>query len=518
MINPLTVLARRLGGDRIAWRIAITVLLGILGTQAATILLIYLVLPGEAPRHAMSSIVAEISSASRDPQAAIAKGEDGGEFTWERARAPREPGPREPGPREIGPREPGPRDMDRGGPRDMERGGPPRPPWPFSELERELRGALSEADYPEVQVRPWRPRRPQGLDIGPGLSIVIPWQAGPPPPGGPLSPSEAAQQRAEETASGEMRLPPVFSVWLRAADGQWYVARPRQAEPLVPRWLFTTLWLLTTAAIIAGLTLWTTVRLLRPLRGMADTARDWQAEAPPQLLPETGPMEFRAIAQALNGMQGRIHRFVADRAALVAALSHDLRTPLTRLRLRLESPDSAERRQRMLDDLGFMERLTDQLLGFAALDARGEPEQRLDVAVLLASLCDDAADAGHDARYDGPLHVVTLCRPTAIKRALMNLIDNAIKYGGQAHVSLQMQRDSIAIRIHDAGPGIPEAEQENVLAPFYRLDAARGQETGGLGMGLAVAASILRAHAGQLAFEHPGAGGFDAVVKLPLKR
>ncbi len=513
MINPFTVLARRLGGDRIAWRIAITVLLGIIGTQVATILLIYLVLPGEAPRHAMSSIVAEISNASRDPQAAIAKGEDGGEFTWERARGPRELGP--PGPREPGPREPGakPRDMDRGGPREMERDGPPRPPWPFSELERELRDALSQADYTEVQVRPWRPRRQQaGLDIGPGLSIVIPLQPTPPPPG------EAAQLRAEELASGELRLPPVFAVWLRAADGQWYVARPRQAEPLVPRWLFTTLWLLTTAAIIAGLTLWTTVRLLRPLRGMADTARDWQAEAPPQLLPETGPMEFRAIAQALNGMQGRIHRFVADRAALVAALSHDLRTPLTRLRLRLESPDSAERRQRMLDDLGFMERLTDQLLGFAALDARGEPEQRLDVAVLLASLCDDAADAGHDARYDGPLHVVTLCRPTAIKRALMNLIDNAIKYGGQAHVTLGLQQDSLVIRIHDAGPGIPEAEQENVLAPFYRLDAARGQETGGLGMGLAVAASILRAHAGRLAFEYPGAGGFDSVVMLPLKR
>lgn len=521
MINPFTALARRLGGDRIAWRIAITVLLGIIGTQIATILLIYLVLPGEAPRHAMSSIVAEISAASRDPQAAIAKGEEGGEFTWERGRGPREPGPREPGPREMGPRDrdKGPKDMALRdmAPRDLERGGPPRPPWPFSELERELREAISEADYPELQVRPWRPRRPQaGLDIGPGLSIVIPLQSAPPPP--PSSPGEAAQLRAEELASGELRLPPVFAVGLRDANGQWYTVRPRQVEPLVPRWLFTTLWLLTTAAIIAGLTLWTTARLLRPLRGMADAARDWQAEAPPQMLPETGPMEFRAIAQALNGMQGRIHRFVADRAALVAALSHDLRTPLTRLRLRLESPDSPERRQRMLDDLGFMERLTDQLLGFAALDARGEPEQRLDVAVLLASLCDDAADAGHDARYDGPLHVVTLCRPTAIKRALMNLIDNAIKYGGQAHVSLQMQQGSIAIRIHDAGPGIPEAEQENVLAPFYRLDAARGQETGGLGMGLAVAASILRAHAGQLAFEHPSAGGFDTVVTLPLKR
>ncbi|MBP7065775.1 MAG: ATP-binding protein, partial [Ferrovibrio sp.] len=443
----------------------------------------------------------------RDPVAALTKADDTGELTWEKSAAPRE----------VASREAMRGEGLRGEPR-------PRPPWPFSELERELRAALSESDYPEIQVRPWRPRRPQaGLDIGPGLSIVIPWQTG--PQHGPPGPGPGPQQgpeRHDDMQQGEIRLPPIFAVWLRDAGGQWYSVKPRQAEPLVPRWLFTTLWLLTTAAIIAGLTLWTTVRLLRPLRAMADTARDWQAEAPPRHLPETGPMEFRAIAQAMNAMQGRIHRFVRDRAALVAALSHDLRTPLTRLRLRLESPESPERRQRMQDDIDFMQRLTEQLLGFSALDARGEPEQRVDIAVLLASLCDDASDAGSDAVYDGPVHVVTVCRPTAMKRALMNLIDNAIKYGSLARVGLTLQGDSVAIRVRDAGPGIPAAEFENVLAPFYRLDTARGQETGGqgagLGMGLAVAASILRAHGGSLAFAHPPEGGFEAIAMLPLRR
>ncbi len=503
MMAPLAGLWQRLRGDRIAWRIAGAVLLGIICTQAATILLLYLVLPGEAPRYPLSALVAELAADSRDPAAALSKGDKSGELVWEIPR--REPPPPPP----AQPPTPG---------RPHPPGGGPRPPWPFSELQRELRLAIPEASFPEIDVRPWRPRQPQtGLDIGPGLSVVIPWQ-GEPRPRPEDGPPGAERDGLLQPEAGELRLPPVFAVWLRDAGGQWYVARPRQAEPLVPRWLFTTLWLLMIAAIIAALTLWSTARLLRPLRSMAAAARDWQAEAPPRLLPETGPMEFRAIAQALNGMQTRIHRFVRDRAALVAALSHDLRTPLTRLRLRLESPESPERRQRMQEDIDFMQRLTEQLLGFSALDARGEPEQRVDVAVLAASLCDDASDAGADAAYDGPVHIVTLCRPTAMKRALMNLIDNALKYGGEARVRAALGDGVVQLHVRDAGPGIPEAEYDNVLAPFYRLDAARGQETGGLGMGLAVAASTLRAHGGSLTFAHPPEGGFEAIATLPLRR
>jgi len=537
MINPFTALARRLGGDRIAWRIAITVLLGIIGTQIATILLIYLVLPGEAPRHAMSSIVAEISAASRDPQAAIAKGEDGGEFTWERGRGPREPGPREPGPREMGPRDrdKGPKDMAPRdmGPRDLERGGPPRPPWPFSELERELREAISEADYPELQVRPWRPRRPQaGLDIGPGLSIVIPLQSAPPPP--PSSPGEAAQLRAEELASGELRLPPVFAVGLRDANGQWYTVRPRQVEPLVPRWLFTTLWLLTTAAIIAGLTLWTTARLLRPLRGMADAARDWQAEAPPQMLPETGPMEFRAIAQALNGMQGRIHRFVADRAALVAALSHDLRTPLTSitgavtsLRELGEKLPPEDRKDLLLsieEEAGRLSRFIANMLDMSRIEsgAVAPRSDLVDVAEVIRNVLERAKRTfpGKDTSISiAPDLPPIRGDANLLGQVLFNLIDNAHKYGGPAGAIIHARREGgdVLITVTDEGPGVKAADLERIFEKFYRSGRVDGRKAG-TGLGLSICRGLVKAMGGAITAQSPAVRrrGTRIIMRFPV--
>jgi signal transduction histidine kinase len=195
----------------------------------------------------------------------------------------------------------------------------------------------------------------------------------------------------------------------------------------------------------------------------ADEAESGKGTA--MAMPARGPREIQAIIEAFNRMQGRLSRFVEDRTRMIAAISHDLRTPLTRLQLRLESPDVLAERQRMLTDLHAMGEMIDSVISFAQEDTRREPRLLVDVATLVEGMCDDAADAGQSVTFSGTRGVAISCRPIALRRAISNLVDNAIKYGTNATVHLAQEPERVVITIDDDGPGIPPSQRDKVSNP-----------------------------------------------------
>lgn len=252
-----------------------------------------------------------------------------------------------------------------------------------------------------------------------------------------------------------------------------------------------------------------------PLRALADAADRLGADISAHGAPESGPREIRHVARAFNTMRSRIRRLITDRTQTLAAVSHDLKTPLTRLRLRAEFVGDGELRASIDADLDEMERMIDSALAFLRGDETGEESRTSDIGSILKTICDHLGDTGHDVRLTGdhfaPLH----CKPLAVKRALSNLIENAVKYGGRARVSLTDGPDEVVVTIEDDGPGIPEAERERVFDPFYRIEGSRSRETGGSGLGLTVARTVVRAHGGDIDLRGGEAGGLMVVVALP---
>ncbi len=267
---------------------------------------------------------------------------------------------------------------------------------------------------------------------------------------------------------------------------------------------------------------WAVQQLLSPVKTLAEAAerlgRD-VSNAPP--LPETGPVEIATAAIAFNTMASRIRRFVDDRTFLLTAIGHDLRTPITRLKLRAEYMDDDEQRMKMLADLDEMESMVASTLAFGRDITTSEPINRIDLASLLRTLLDDASDGdpenAENLSYDGPEHLTINARPLSLKRALMNLIGNALKYGDAARISLsQRQPTNVLIDIEDRGPGIPAADTELVFEPFRRLETSRNRETGGSGLGLSIARNIVRAHGGDITLQNLAGGGLRARVTLPV--
>ena len=234
------------------------------------------------------------------------------------------------------------------------------------------------------------------------------------------------------------------------------------------------------------------------------------------LLPETGPREVRLAAKAFNRMQERLRRFVTDRTQMLAAISHDLRTPLTRLRLRAEFVDDEAQRQKMLNDIAEMEAMIAATLAFARDDAVREPRAQQDLDQLLDQLASDLCDSGYPVNYEPGEPVIVSCSPGGIRRALANLAENAVKYGDVAHLSLARDGDTATILIDDDGPGIPPELAEQVFQPFFRLEGSRNRDTGGVGLGLSVARTIIRGHGGDIALANRPEGGLRVTVTLPV--
>lgn len=262
---------------------------------------------------------------------------------------------------------------------------------------------------------------------------------------------------------------------------------------------------------------WLAVRLAtRPLATLAEAADAMTPAANGPRVPQDGPTEVARAAKAFNTMQDRIARHLKERLHILASISHDLQTPITRMRLRVEALDESPEQQRILDDLRELEHLVREGVAYArSAHGRSETPVKLDVGAFLESLVFDYQDVGQPVSMADAPAITATVRPQALRRVLVNLIDNAIKYGGSAEVALRrVASDAFSITVSDRGPGIPEDQLEQVLEPFYRLESSRNRDTGGSGLGLAIGAQLIASIGGHLQLSNRAGGGLQAVVTL----
>jgi len=308
---------------------------------------------------------------------------------------------------------------------------------------------------------------------------------------------------------------PTFVISLQLPDRTW-VNFAAADEATVPVWSFEPLALIAIVVIVViVLSAVGIERLTAPLRVLAQAAerlgRD--VNAPP--LPEQGSSDVRQALRAFNKMQTRIQRFVEDRTRMIAAISHDLRTPITRLRLRAEFVDDSEQQAKMLADLDDMETMIRSTLNFAREEANPEPRREIDLVALLRDICEDAADVSLTVEPSGAGPLPYSGQPVALRRGFGNLLDNAVKYGRRARVCLSIGADSVTVTVDDDGAGLPEEELERVFKPFYRVERSRSRDTGGTGLGLPVARTVFRSHGGDVILSNRSEGGLRATVTLP---
>ena len=311
--------------------------------------------------------------------------------------------------------------------------------------------------------------------------------------------------------------PPVLGVSLALSSGQWFNAR---ARPPAPSWLWlkATLTSVGITAVLLTLTLLLAVRrILQPMNELSLAAHAF-GRGEKVRVPEKGPEDVREVTRAFNQMQDQVGRAQEDRARLLAALAHDLRTPITSMRLRVEMLPEGEDRDRLLDSLREMQHLAEATLDFIR-GTTTEQHRRYDLATLLDSLCGDLQEMGLAVHCDDSPRCVLQGQPEAVKRALRNLIENAVNYGDQAEVTLATTDTEAVVTIVDQGPGIPEPERERVFEPFYRLEQSRNRETGGAGLGLAIARTLIRGMGGDIRLgAGPGGQGLQVSVTLPKTR
>lgn len=237
----------------------------------------------------------------------------------------------------------------------------------------------------------------------------------------------------------------------------------------------------------------------------------------PEPVPETGPIEIRRATRAFNRMTARLKRFVEDRTRMLAAISHDLRTPITSLRLRAEFVDDPENRARIIETLNEMEQMVEAAMTFAREETANEETRKIDLTALVESAVEDLAETGRPIRYIGEVDTrVYPCRPLSIKRAFGNLVSNALNFGDTVEVAVRDADDGgLWIEIADDGPGIPVEQREQVFEPFFRIEASRNRDTGGIGLGMAIARTAVRAHGGEIYLEDSLKGGLLARIYLP---
>jgi len=259
-------------------------------------------------------------------------------------------------------------------------------------------------------------------------------------------------------------------------------------------------------------------RVTRPLASLADNAERFGRGENVHDLPERGPEDIRKASRAFNQMQDRLTRFVRDRTLMLAAITHDLRTPITSLRIRAEMIEDGENKDRILETLAEMQALTEATLEFVRQDARQEETRIVDLVALVDSVCADLADMGQDVRFDGDQsgRLPRACHPIALKRAVRNLVENAVRYGDQARVEITASNTDVAISVEDNGPGISPQDRERIFEPFVRLEESRNRETGGIGLGLAIARTIIRANGGDIVVSEGSTGGAKFTIQLPL--
>ncbi|MDD2794934.1 ATP-binding protein [Acidocella sp.] len=394
---------------------------------------------------------------------------------------------------------------------------PPLPPHSYNLplAERDILRASIFADNMPMRLHP------RGLLLhGHGLPTRIIISFGLPGPQVSLLPyPQLSAPPFDQGPPDALMLPPLFArpqpdAWLTITS-RLNPAKPWRSPSFASAFIVMT-------ALGAAMIFWAVRKLLIPVRTLAEAAeRLGQDVVNAPALPERGPSEIVTAAIAFNTMAARIRRFVEDRTFLLSAIGHDLRTPITRLKLRAEYMEDDEQRQKMLADLDEMEAMVAATLAFGRDITTTEPLTRLDLAILLRTILDEAADGNPDQAdslsYNGPDHLTIHARPLGLKRAFTNLTGNALKYGGCARITLRrLPQDFIQADIEDDGPGIAPEAMEAVFEPFRRLETSRNRETGGSGLGLSIARNIFHAHGGDVTLQNLPGGGLRARVTLPV--
>ena len=320
---------------------------------------------------------------------------------------------------------------------------------------------------------------------------------------------------------GMHRFPPTgvtFLIQVRLQDGTWATFDTQVPQPSANLpWRV----LLTLATLLAAVLLlsYIAVRwITRPLQLLATAADELGRDINRLPLPEGGPAEVSRAAHAFNTMQTRLVRFIDERTRLLTAMSHDLKTPLTRMRLRAELLEDANLRQRYEADLLEMEAMVTQTLEFMRGLSNREPAQPIDILGLLESVQADNEAMGRTVTIHGRVTRPWMGSSQLLKRCLSNLVDNAVLYGKCAEIRVEEGPDQLVIAVRDRGPGIPEAEIEKVFEPFHRLEGSRSRETGGTGLGLSIARNIAQAHGGDVRLRTRDGGGLEAILTLPWNR
>lgn len=306
-----------------------------------------------------------------------------------------------------------------------------------------------------------------------------------------------------------------FVAQVRLADGALVTFDSRQSAETSgwPYRLLLSLAVLLAAVIAVSLVAvqWTT----RPLKALADAADELGRNLDRPPMPEKGPLEVVRAAHAFNTMQSRLARYIREHSATLAAMSHDLKTPVTRLRLRAELLEDGELKRKISQDVEEMESMVRATLDFMRGVESAERAQPLEVMALLESLQADAVELGGQVALEGSTARPFVGRPQALKRCLGNLIENALKYGKSATLLVEDAPNQLVIRVRDQGPGIPEGELERVFEPFYRIEGSRGRDTGGTGLGLSIARNVAQLHGGTLIVRNLKDAGLEAVLTLP---
>jgi signal transduction histidine kinase len=282
-------------------------------------------------------------------------------------------------------------------------------------------------------------------------------------------------------------------------------------------WAVTLLFAIVSVSLLG---LWAARALTAPLSSFAKAAESFSLNggaADP--LPERGPEEIRSVAKALNRMRERITTLIDDRTRMLAAISHDLRTPITRMRLRSEFIEDEVHRGRMMGDLDQMRSMLESVLSFLRNDRKLEAMTLTDIATTLQLVTDQFTDMGHKVAYDGPEHAMAIVRPDDLGRTITNLVENSVRFGAMATIRLRASPDSVTIEVEDDGPGISDARKDVMLEPFVRGDDARNMdETTGFGLGLSIARAIVLAHGGKLSLNDRAPHGLIVCIQLPVRQ
>jgi signal transduction histidine kinase len=320
------------------------------------------------------------------------------------------------------------------------------------------------------------------------------------------------------TAFDDVEQGPSLGIAIRHAEGEWlnFLGALSTPPSLLPE-----LFVANAMSAIVGLALvafWLVKRVTTPLAELAQAAERLGRNLFSEPLPEKGPEEVAVAARAFNRMQKRLVELIRNRTELLATISHDLRTPLTQVRLRLEMMPPSKERDRSLKSLDDVTETIGTFLSYAGAAHGSEEITRVDLGTLVASICDDLADCGDPVSYTVEDGVLVRCKRLAMKRAVTNLIDNAVRHGGCARINVEREKGMAVVRVDDDGPGVPEPEMEAVFRPFYRCGARSktGGGTGGTGLGLAIAQAVAEDHGGAIKISNRADSGFRAELLIPV--